>query len=57
VHPEKILLQMAEQEGTKTLAGLGFLSLAVVSGVKISSVDDFFRGRKNRRRADTRTRV
>lgn len=57
VHPEKILSGMAEQEGTRTLAGSGFLSQAVVSGIKISSVDDFFRGRKNRRRADARTRV
>lgn len=39
---------MAEQEGTRTLAGTGFSTLAVVSGVKISSADDFLRGRKNR---------
>lgn len=50
VHPEKILSEMAEQEETRTLVGSGFLSPAVVSGVKISSADDFFRGRKNRRR-------
>lgn len=55
VHPEKILSEMAEQEGARTLAE--FLSLAVVSGVKISSADDFLRGRKNRRQTDARTRV